>query len=226
MTSSLGICHSSWGYIAATAFLVVLSSLAVALRFWSRRISGLGIYTDDWLVLFTLIVLHGLAATIFIAFLVDGLGFDKQILATDKRATMELQKLNFIGTVLYGTGLTSIRLSVIIFCLRVFPTPIIRRGGYILAAACIAWFITLEGLNLALCKPIAYMWDQTIPGGHCVSSPASVIVPGAFNVVIDAATVGLPIYEVMKLKLSKEKKCSIIGIFSIGGMCVTLLPRT
>ncbi|KAI0424826.1 hypothetical protein F5Y09DRAFT_126161 [Xylaria sp. FL1042] len=215
-SSSLGICHASWGYIGATAFLVVLSSLAVALRFWSRRISGLGIYTDDWLALFTLIVHHGLAATIFIAFLVDGLGFDKLTLATDKHAENELQKLYFIGTILYGTGLTSIRLSVIVFYFRTFPTAIVRRGGYILAAASIAWFITIEVLNLALCRPIPSLWDPTVPGHHCLSAPASIIVPGAFNVVIDAATVGLPIYEIMKLNLSREKRNFVFGILCIG----------
>ncbi|KAI1427070.1 hypothetical protein F5Y12DRAFT_195682 [Xylaria sp. FL1777] len=226
MTSSLGICHASWGYIAATAFLAVLSSLAVALRFWSRRISGFGIYADDWLALFTLVVHHGLGATIFIAFLVDGLGFDTLTLATDQRAAMELRKLYFIGNILYGTALTSIRLSVLIFYFRTFPTPIVRRGGYILAAICLAWFIATEGLSLGLCKPIPYRWDPAIQGGHCLSASAGIIVLGATNVVIDAVTVGLPIHEVMKLNLSREKKCLVFSIFCIGGIATaTSLAR-
>ncbi|KAI0972111.1 hypothetical protein F4678DRAFT_68801 [Xylaria arbuscula] len=218
MTSSLGICHASWGYIAATAFLAVLSTFVVALRFWSRRLSGLGIYADDWVALFTLIAHHGLGATIFIAFIVDGLGFDTLTLATDQRAAMELRKLFFIGAILYGAGLTGLRLSVILFYFRTFPTLLIRRGGYILATACIAWFITVEVLSLTLCRPIAYRWDQSISGGRCLTAPAGIIAPSTFNVMIDAATVGLPIHEVTKLNLSREKKFFIYGIFGIGGL--------
>ncbi|KAI1289074.1 hypothetical protein F5Y03DRAFT_64217 [Xylaria venustula] len=218
MTSSLGICHASWGYIAVTAVLAILSTFAVALRFWSRRLSGLKIYADDWVALFTLIVHHGLGATIFIAFIADGLGFDTLTLATDQRAAMELHKLFFIGAILYGAGLTGLRLSVILFYFRTFPTLVIRRGGYILATACVAWFITVEALSLSLCRPIPYRWDRSISGGRCLTAPAGIVVPGAFNVVIDAATVALPIHEVTKLNSSREKKLFIYGIFGIGGL--------
>ncbi|KAJ2988017.1 hypothetical protein NUW58_g4196 [Xylaria curta] len=219
MASSLGIWSSAWGYIAPTIFLAVLATLAVALRFWSRQISGLGIHADDWLALVTLFFSFGLGATILVAFLVDGLGFDTaSLIEADLVAAMDLQKLTFVGTILYGTASTSIRLSVIIFYFRIFPTKIVRRGGYILAVTCIAWFIAIEVLNLATCKPIAYMWDKTIEGGICISAPEGVIVPGAFNVVIDAVTVGLPIHEVIKLNLSREKKWIIFGVFLIGGI--------
>lgn len=221
MASSLGIWESAWGYVGATIFLAALSSLLVALRFWSRYISGLGVHWDDWLALVTLLVHHGLGATILIAFISDGLGFPMVRLAkADPRAAMGLQKLTFIGTVLYGAGSTSVRLSVIIFYFRIFPTTAVRRGGYILVGICAAWFIAIEALNLATCTPIAYMWDPTIPGGHCITAPAGVIVLGAFNVIIDAVTVALPIHEVIKLNLSREKKVIIFGVFLIGGMCV------
>jgi hypothetical protein len=94
MASSVGIWHKSWGYIGALSFLAILSSVSVVSRFWSRRISGLGIHTDDWLALFTLLIHHGLTATIYIAFLANGLGFDMATLMnTHARAAMELQKV-------------------------------------------------------------------------------------------------------------------------------------
>ncbi|KAI0467447.1 hypothetical protein F4859DRAFT_506806 [Xylaria cf. heliscus] len=226
MVSSLGIWRSSWGYIAATIFLAILSTLAVVFRFWSRRISGLGIHLDDWLALGTLLVHHGLGATILVAFISDGLGFDTlSLVRADPSAAMDLQKLTFIGTILYGTGSTSIRLSVIIFYFRIFPTKIVRRGGYILAATCLAWFVAIEALNLATCKPIAYMWDRSIDG-TCISAPEGVIILGAANVLIDAVTVTLPIHEVIKLNISREKKLVIFGVFLIGGIaCAASLAR-
>lgn len=94
MASSLGIRHESWGYIVTLSILSILASVAVAFRFWARRISGLGIHADDWLALFTIIVHHGLVATIFIAFLVDGLGYDTPtLMRVDRRAAMEFRKV-------------------------------------------------------------------------------------------------------------------------------------
>ncbi|KAI0453361.1 hypothetical protein F5B21DRAFT_287360 [Xylaria acuta] len=226
MVSSLGIWRSSWGYVAATIFLAVLSTLAVALRFWSRRISGLGIHVDDWLALVTLVIHHGLGATTLVAFLVYGLGFDTpSLMRADPSSAMDLQKLTFVGTILYGTGSTSIRLSVIAFYFRIFPTKIIRRGGYILAAVCLAWFVAIEALNLATCKPIEYTWNPSIKG-HCISAPEGVIILGTASVIINAVTVTLPIHEVMKLSLSREKKLVIFAVFLIGGIaCAAGLAR-
>ncbi|RWA10070.1 hypothetical protein EKO27_g5023 [Xylaria grammica] len=219
MTSSAGAWYGAWGFVGTTIFLAAVSSLAVTLRFWARWISGLGIHTDDWLTLGALAVHHGFGATLIVSFLADGLGFDSaELKEADPRAAMELQKVTFIGTILYGIGSTMIRLSVILFYFRVFPTKIVRRGGYILAATCIIWFITIEVLNVTQCKPIAFLWNRAINGGHCISSTVGFIVPGALNVVIDAVTVGLPIHEVIKLNLSREKKCCIFGIFCIGGI--------
>ncbi|KAI1116730.1 hypothetical protein F5Y14DRAFT_53802 [Nemania sp. NC0429] len=219
MASSLGIWESAWGYIGVIIFLAVLSSLFVALRFWSRRISRLGVYWDDWLALLTLLIHHGLGATILIAFISDGLGFPMMRLkAADPRAAAELQKLVFIGTILYGAGSTSVRLSVVIFYFRIFPTTTIRRGGYVLVGICAAWFIAIEALMLATCTPIAFMWDPAIAGGHCVKTPAGAIVLGALNVIIDAFTVALPVHEVFKLNLSRKKKLIISGVFLIGGL--------
>jgi hypothetical protein len=92
-SSSLGVWHECWGYIGVLIFLAAVASLAVALRFWSRRITHSGIHTDDWLALFTLFVHHGLVATVLVAFLANGLGFNTPTLSTADARTMELKKV-------------------------------------------------------------------------------------------------------------------------------------
>ncbi|KAI1819410.1 hypothetical protein F4861DRAFT_139691 [Xylaria intraflava] len=221
MASSLGVWHDCWGYIAALLFLAVLASLAVALRFWSRRVSGPGVQLDDWLALGALFIHHGLCGTVLAAFLGDGLGFDTSTLeAVDDHAATELQKFNFIGTILYGTGSTSIRLSVVLFYLRVFSTKIVRRGAYTIATVSITWFIIIEVLNLATCVPISFTWDRNIQGGHCITAAAAGITPGALNVAITLAIVVLPIHEVVKRKLSRERRFLLLGVFLIGGIAI------
>ncbi|KAI0970604.1 hypothetical protein F4678DRAFT_462303 [Xylaria arbuscula] len=120
MSSNLGDWPGNWSYI---------SSLTVAGRFWSRRISRFGTHVDDWLALDTLIVNHALNATVLIAVLQDGLGFNTKRFVQADPAVASEQKLIFIGTVLYGAGSTSIRLAVIIFFFRIINSLDILREG-------------------------------------------------------------------------------------------------
>ncbi|KAI2639240.1 hypothetical protein GGS21DRAFT_419770 [Xylaria nigripes] len=221
MASSLGVWPDCWGYIAALAFLAVLASLALALRLSSRWMTGSGIHLDDWLTLSALFVHHGFCATILAAFLSDGLGFDVPTLrSADYRAAMELQKLIFIGNILYGTAWTSIRLALVLHYLRIFPIKILQRGTYAIAAACVSWFIVIEALNLATCKPIAYAWNQKTQVGHCIVTKTGNIVLGALNVVINTAIVVLPLHEVFKLELSRERRLLIYTVFLIGKIAI------
>jgi hypothetical protein len=73
METTLGVWPGSWYYIAILELFALLASLAVVLRFWSRRIDEASIHTDDWLVLVTLPLQHGVNATILIAFLKFGM---------------------------------------------------------------------------------------------------------------------------------------------------------
>lgn len=126
---------------------------------------------------------------------------------------------------MYGTASTSIRLSVVLFYFRIFPTRTVRRASYVLAAVCIAWFVASEALSLALCTPVAYTWDRSIKGGKCIGVSPVKIISGAVNVAIDAFTVTLPIHEVVKLNMSRKKKLLVSGVFLIGGMYVHFTPR-
>ncbi|KAI0395621.1 hypothetical protein F5Y17DRAFT_189726 [Xylariaceae sp. FL0594] len=235
---SPGIWHECWGYIGVLIFLAAAASVAVALRFWSRWITREGKYADDWLALFTLLVHHGLLAVVLLAFFADGLGFNTSTLSAAKQAatdveasrTIELHKLTFTGTILYGIVSTSVRLAVIKFHLRVFPGKAIKRGGYALAAICVAWFVVIEGLVLGTCQPVAFTWNRNMPGGHCVNVRAAFVSVGAIDLVIDAATVCLPVREVSKLELSRRKRVAVLTVFLLGGIatlaCLARLVAT
>ncbi|KAI1328683.1 hypothetical protein F5Y16DRAFT_368369 [Xylariaceae sp. FL0255] len=221
METTFGIWRDSWAYIAVLELLALFASFIVGLRFWSRRISGLGIHADDWLALVTVLIQHGLNAVILIAFLAEGLGMRPlDIAATYPDSDCaSLEKLTLAGTLLYGLSSTTIRLAVIILYFRLFPTEMVKIGGYLLAVVCILWFCAVEIFTLTTCRPAAYLWDKTIPGGQCLdlaSATAATITIVASNVAIDAFTVSLPIREIMKLRLSRYSQYIVWSIVSIG----------
>lgn len=42
---------------------------------------------------------------------------------------------------IYGFSSPAIKLSLLVFYWRVFPTPLVRNGVYFLSFCCIGWFI-------------------------------------------------------------------------------------
>lgn len=42
---------------------------------------------------------------------------------------------------IYGFSSPAVKLSLLVFYWRVFPTPLVRNGVYFLSFCCIGWFI-------------------------------------------------------------------------------------
>ncbi|KAI0551139.1 hypothetical protein F4679DRAFT_182280 [Xylaria curta] len=212
--ANLGLLPESAGYIAALSVLAAVATLAVGLRFWVTSV----IRADDWLSLITIITCHGLSATLFLAFVSYGLGHSTAELAqADSSVIVGLQKISFTASLLYATASFAVKLAVIGFYFRIFPTRATRWGCYVLAAICAVWFLVAVIVSFAACRHLGSGWDPTI-NGYCIDATNYPIALGALNVFVDFATVALPIYEVLKLRLAKRKKYTVAGIFVIGGI--------
>ncbi|KAI0859398.1 hypothetical protein F4860DRAFT_251681 [Xylaria cubensis] len=216
--ANLGLLPESAGYIAALSVLAAVATLAVSLRFWVTSVIRAGLHPDDWLSLVTIIAGHGLSATLFLAFVSYGLGHSTAELAqADSSVIIGLQKISFTASLLYATGSLAVKLAVIGFYFRIFPTCATRWGCYVLSAICAVWFLVAVIVSFAACRHLGSGWDPTI-NGYCIDATNYPIALGGLNVIVDFATVALPIYEVLKLRLAKRKKYTVAGIFVIGGI--------
>lgn len=65
------------------AFLALLVTAAVILRFWARRLTCLGLGLDDYLALSALIAHHGILAGYIAGVIIGGLGQDIRITLKD-----------------------------------------------------------------------------------------------------------------------------------------------
>lgn len=82
----------------------------------------------------------------------------------------------------------------------------------------IAWGIWAFLNLLVSCTPIAYIWDPTIPGAHCLDHVAVYISVGVIEIVVDACIFLLPIPMVWKLQLPLRSKIELSLIFGISLM--------
>jgi hypothetical protein len=76
------------------------------------------------------------------------------------------------------------------------------------------WAIMVIPEALLPCRPLAYNWDPTIPGGICGDRNKVYISSAALNVVTDFMVIGLP------LELPLSHKLDILFMFTMGILSV------
>ena len=110
------------------------------------------------------------------------------------------------------------KISVCLFLLRIFQSPLFRYTAYAIIGLNAAIGITWVFVDSFRCKPVHLAWTQWEGGqsGTCVDFMAATFINAFVNIGVDAVMVLMPIYEILKLNLSARKKIGVALMFSIG----------
>lgn len=98
-------------------------------------------------------------------------------------------------------------------------------GCWILIGLNVAYFIAFELVSIFQCTPIEgawRAWDKEFPA-KCNNINMQGWMAAILNIVLDVATLCLPLWELYKLSLSRKKKIQIMLMFSVGFLYV---PRS
>ena len=125
-------------------------------------------------------------------------------------------KILFALELVYGVGITLIRISVVLFYHRIFG----RERKFRIALWCtggmlIAWFIAISAVSIFQCSPVQKQWDYTLPG-HCLSFYGTFIGVTAPNVFIDLFLLLLPVPMLWKLQIRTTQKIALTANFLLG----------
>ncbi|KAG6358972.1 hypothetical protein INS49_012492 [Diaporthe citri] len=209
--------------LACNIICGVASIIVLVLRFWSRRVSygRIRVETSDflfiiawfwyigYLVCFSVTTRYG--EGLHIIFVTDGRLLQIWSIATEVCYYLSMGFLKFSILKLYGSIFISRRFHYCLWAVHAFV------AGLTISAA---------GVSIGQCTPIAYGWDQTIPGGSCVNYGLLVLIAGVLNVVTDLVILILPIPSVLRLQISKQKKHLIIFTFAMGSSaCIVSIIR-
>lgn len=72
--------------------------------------------------------------------------------------------------ILFAVSISAAKTSILCFYRRVFAVRTVIILSLIIGALVIAWSLALIFLIVFNCKPIAYFWDKSIPGGQCINT--------------------------------------------------------
>ncbi|RWA05041.1 hypothetical protein EKO27_g10070 [Xylaria grammica] len=113
-------------------------------------------------------------------------------------------------------SLFAIKVSILDIYIRIFPIKsfIAICRGFI--AFQVAWVLAAFLEILLLCRPLAYQWDKSIPGGVCGSFFQSYYSTHIIIFITDFALALLPVPVLWKLKMEPRKKISVALMFALG----------
>lgn len=141
------------------------------------------------------------------------LGLGQHIAQIDPSSMTNLIRINYPVNLMYNAALTLIKLSVLMFYVRVFKIVRIYQIALWLAGIIVvAWGITLFFTTLLACIPIEKNWYPSI-SGHCIERPYTLLIP---NILTDFILLILPMPMLWSIQLSCPRKIGLCGLFAAG----------
>ncbi|KAK2841687.1 hypothetical protein FQN49_006010 [Arthroderma sp. PD_2] len=127
-------------------------------------------------------------------------------------------KVFYAYVLCYKALMSLAKISVGLFLLRIFQSTTFRYCTYaiiVLNAAIAVTWILVDAFN---CIPVHLSWTawKREETGKCINFMVATYVNGFVNITVDTIMVSMPVYEVIKLKLSIRKKIGVALMFGMG----------
>lgn len=202
-----------------TAFAFIILAVRLICRFGILRRTG----GDDYLAIVAFLL--SLTLTVLIAIQREhGLGRHFATLAPGEFEDM--LKPFWASVAVYLLGLTVIKCSVILQLLRFMVDPKVRKLCLVLLALVCTHGLAVSIASICSCIPVAYFWDKTIEGGHCMNLMVFWYCNSSFNIITDLIVIAIPISVLRSLQIPKRQKYCLVGVFALGGfVCIMSILR-
>ncbi|KAL8836441.1 MAG: hypothetical protein Q9170_002929 [Blastenia crenularia] len=211
-----GLSTNGPAIIGTGVAFTVLATVAVGLRFASKRLAHSPFGIDDWLLFFALLCY--LTAEILVI-RSDILGRE----ATSPKDHLYQTYLEYvyIYSVFYFTVIALVEVSILIFYRRIFFPSSFRWTSAILIAISIAWFITAIIIEIGYpSHPINYYFPGSSGTSFHVDYLKWWLAMGIIEVLLELIILILPIRELYQLQLSPKKKMLCSTIFALGSFVI------
>ncbi|KAI3399602.1 hypothetical protein diail_6241 [Diaporthe ilicicola] len=176
----------------------------------------MGMYADDWAILATLCL--GVPGTVVLCTQSVPNGSGKDVWTVPFNQIDEFGKWFFFMEVQYFVDLAVLKLSLLLFYLRIFPSTTIKR---------LLWgtvvFVGVYGVVFAIaalvqCQPLHFFWTKWDGQhqGHCVNVNAIGWANAGISIALDFWMLALPLSQLQGLQLHWKKKIGVTLMFFVG----------
>lgn len=127
-------------------------------------------------------------------------------------------QLFYLEEVFYIFSMSLLKVSVLLFYLKVFPKRGFRHAVYIMAGLNIVYAMVYGFVVIFQCTPVngAWLsWDKEY-NSRCMNQNILGWSTASINIALDLATIALPLPSLAKLKMPMRKKLQIMLMFAVG----------
>jgi glucan phosphoethanolaminetransferase (alkaline phosphatase superfamily) len=194
----------------------IITGIFVFQRFATKLFWKLPLGLDD---LFILLVMCFAIPSITInsyGLAPNGMGRDIWTLTADQITHFGM--FFYIMAILYFALQTTLKLSMLFFYLRIFPTRNVRRLLWGTVAFTILFGLVFVFVAIFQCKPVNYFWTKW-DGEHvgtCADVNAITVSSAAINIALDIWIMGVPLSQLKQMNLDWRKKIGVGMMFSVG----------
>lgn len=204
-------------YVLLSNVMICIAAAFVVMRFtFKATVSRMDFGYDDWCVLATLITAIPSAVITVFGTVENGLGQDIWTL-TPTQITKMLQYF-YIMAWLYFTELMLLKLTLLFFYIRVFPSKGVQRLLWGTIIFTILWGVAFIVVAIFQCRPIHYFWTKWdgMHEGTCLEINVITASNAAISIVLDFWILGVPLWQIWGLKLHWKKKVGVALMFCVG----------
>ncbi|KAB5536224.1 hypothetical protein GE09DRAFT_1226951 [Coniochaeta sp. 2T2.1] len=127
--------------------------------------------------------------------------------------------INYIGGLIYNPILSLVKVSVLIFLLRLAGTrPAVKATIWALMIFTICMMIAIFFSVVFVCQPVHYNWDPSIKDGKCFDKRPFSIWTAAVAIFTDILVLALPFWIFLGLRTAPKAKIALLCCFGLGGI--------
>ncbi|KAK7963354.1 hypothetical protein PG988_010328 [Apiospora saccharicola] len=211
--------------IVVSTIAMAVGVTALSLRLFTRvRILRKRIKTDDYFVMVAMFCAI-IAFVLTLEQMKHGLSYHKwDVLWSEYASGYSLYAV--IETCFYTLSVGAAKLSILCFYLQLSPVEWFRWSTIGLMGAVTVFSITYACVNLFPCRPVAASWNDNITGAVCLDTWGGYLALSILNILIDVATLAIPIPILLPLQITVRQKISLIALFGAGAIvCAITIAR-
>ncbi|KAG9238581.1 hypothetical protein BJ875DRAFT_511081 [Amylocarpus encephaloides] len=196
----------------------IAASIAVGLRFYSRKLTKNPVKADDWVALLAMVLVWGDTICTVLEYQPYLRERPKKELPVTDQTKLIL--LSFISVIFTVTAEVVTRFSVIFLYYRLFSVKRWLHYSLIgVGVMSIIWLFIVVFSVAFQCKPVLANFDASVQG-TCLNTQTGFYVSELINMFLDIALVLMPITIIWKLKLPRRERIALCGIFLTGGFVI------
>jgi hypothetical protein len=131
-------------------------------------------------------------------------------------------KVSFITAILYFSVVTAVKISILLMYRRIFSVDYFRLESLLVGIIVVVWWIVGTIATIISCLPIDRLWMGPSAGGYCFDFNIFWMAMGAVELVVDIFILLLPVNVILGLRMSKQQRVLLVGIFLLGGLYVSI----